>query len=321
MGFVEDETPWCGGHVSARVWCVRANNPSPMTYVGTNSWIVAEPGAKECVVIDPAPAGEQVQRILATCGETGLRIGAIVATHDHPDHIEGIPELVAATGAPVYAPRTSRINQLLQKHGFAKCGGVKRACSEGAEGAGAVEAGAAGELDSGGLPHSCEEKAGWGADVQALPKGAFRPFEGAPEFEVIALPGHSEDSVGLLLPAEQSLFTGDVLFRHGPTVVFHPDGVLASYFASLDTLERLVREGRVRRFYPGHGYPIDDPLPIIEATRKHRVDRLNQVKEALNAGTLAEPDALFDAVYQGVNPALRMPSIRSIRAQLKFLGI
>lgn len=176
MGFVEDETPWCGGHVSARVWCVRANNPSPMTYVGTNSWIVAEPGAKECVVIDPAPAGEQVQRILATCGETGLRIGAIVATHDHPDHIEGIPELVAATGAPVYAPRTSRIEQLLQKHGFAKCGGVKRACSEGAEGAGAVEAGAAGELDSGGLPHSCEEKAGWGADVQALPKGAFHPF-------------------------------------------------------------------------------------------------------------------------------------------------
>lgn len=151
MGFVEDETPWCGGHVSARVWCVRANNPSPMTYVGTNSWIVAEPGAKECVVIDPAPAGEQVQRILATCGETGLRIGAIVATHDHPDHIEGIPELVAATGAPVYAPRTSRIEQLLQKHGFAKCGGSKRTCSEGAEGAGAVEAGAAGELDLGGL--------------------------------------------------------------------------------------------------------------------------------------------------------------------------
>ena len=104
MGFVEDETPWCGGHVSARVRCVRANNPSPMTYVGTNSWIVAEPGAKECVVIDPAPAGEQVQRILATCGEAGLRIGAIVATHDHPDHIEGIPELVAATGAPVYEP-------------------------------------------------------------------------------------------------------------------------------------------------------------------------------------------------------------------------
>lgn len=321
MGFVEDETPWCGGRVSARVRCVRANNPSPMTYVGTNSWIVAEPGAKECVVIDPAPAGEQVQRILATCEEAGLRIGAIVATHDHPDHIEGIPELVAATGAPVYAPRMSRIKQLLQKYASAKRVGAKCACSEGAEDAGAVEVVAAGELDLGGLPCSCEENAGWSADVQALPKGPFRPFEGAPEFEVIALPGHSEDSAGLLLPAEQSLFTGDVLFRHGPTVVFHPDGVLASYFASLDVLEQLVREGRVQCFYPGHGYPIDDPLPIIEATRKHRVDRLDQVKEALNAGTPAEPDALFDVVYRGVNPALRMPSIRSIRAQLKFLGI
>ena len=220
MGFVEDETPWRGGHVSARVRCVRAHNPSPMTYVGTNSWIVAEPGAKECVVIDPAPAGEQVQRILAACVEAGQ----------------------------------------------------------------------------------------------------FLPFEGAPKFEIVALPGHSEDSVGLLYPAEQSLFTGDVLFRHGPTVVFHPDGVLASYFASLDVLEQLVREGRVQRFYPGHGCPIDNPLPIIEATRKHRVDRLDQVKEALNAGTPADPDALFDVVYQGVNPALRMPSIRSIRAQLKYLG-
>lgn len=320
MGFIEDETPWLGGRVSARVRCVRANNPSPMTYVGTNSWIVAEPGAKECVVIDPAPAVEQVQSILAACVEAGLRIGAIVATHDHPDHIEGIPELVAATGAPVYAPRTSRIEQLLQKHGFAKRSGVKCTCSESAEDAGSLEIGAAGELDSECLPCSCKEKAGWSAGVQALPKGPFLPFEGALEFEVIALPGHSEDSVGLLLPAEQSLFTGDVLFRHGPTVVFHPDGVLASYFASLDTLEQLVREGRAQRFYPGHGYPIDDPLPIIEATRKHRVDRLDQVKEALNAGTPAEPDALFDVVYQGVNPALRMPSIRSIRAQLKYLG-
>lgn len=298
VGFVEDEVPWEGGRVSQRVLCVRANNPSPMTYVGTNTWIVGEPGARACVVIDPAPAGEQMQRILAACEAQSMRVGAIVATHDHPDHIEGIPQLAQATGAPVYAPREQRIVRL-----FA------------GEWGSAV--GAAGEGMADALPGQQEQ----GAPVHHLTEGTFCPFEGAPKFEVLALPGHSQDSVGLLLPAEKALFTGDVLFRHGPTVVFHPDGVLGSYFETLDKLEALVRAGEVLRFYPGHGYPIEDPLPIIEATRTHREGRLNQVREALAAGTPANPEALFDVVYRGVDPALRAPSLRSIRAQLKYLGV
>lgn len=302
MGFVEDEIPWEGGRVSRRVLCVRANNPSPMTYVGTNTWIVAEPGAHACVVIDPAPAGEQVQRILAACEAQNLCVGAIVATHDHPDHIEGIPQLVRATGAPVYAPREQRIVRL-----FAGEWGS----AVGAAGEGMADGGAAGALPG--------QKAL--VPVHHLAEGTFCPFEGAPKFEVLALPGHSQDSVGLLLPAEKALFTGDVLFRHGPTVVFHPDGVLGSYFETLDKLEALVRAGEVLRFYPGHGYPIEDPLPIIQATRAHREERLSQVREALASGTPANPEALFDVVYRGVDPALRAPSLRSIRAQLKYLDI
>lgn len=327
MGFVKDETPWNGGRMSSRVLCLRANNPSPMTHVGTNTWIVAEPGANVCVVIDPAPAGEQVRRILAACKREGLRIGAIVATHDHPDHIEGIPELAAATGAPVYAPRTERIERLLQK-AFAGRGGQPEtlASAQGFEAASATKS-SEGEEAPEGLCSPCGQQTASSSAGLAVPVvfplriGSFCPFGGAPEFEVMALPGHSEDSAGLLLPAEKALFTGDVLFRHGPTVVFHPDGVLASYFASLDALEVLVREGKAQRFYPGHGYPIDDPIPIIEATRLHRAERLEQVRKALDAGTPANPDALFDVVYKGVDPALRMPSIRSIRAQLEYLGV
>lgn len=296
MGFVKDEAPWEGGRVSQRVLCVRANNPSPMTYAGTNTWIVAEPGAHACVVIDPAPEGEQVQRILAACEAQNMRVGAIVATHDHPDHIEGIPQLAKKTGAPVYAPREQRIVRL-------------------AAGEWEPVVGVAGESAS-----SCS------SERQELPvfhlaEGAFCPFEGAPKFEVLALPGHSQDSVGLLLSSEKALFTGDVLFRHGPTVVFYPDGVLGSYFETLYKLEALVRAGDALRFYPGHGYPIEDPLPIIEATRAHREERLSQVREALASGTPANPEALFDVVYQGVDPALRAPSLRSIRAQLKYLSI
>ena len=124
----------------------------------------------------PLPAGEQVQRILATCGEAGLRIGAIVATHDHPDHIEGIPELVAATGAPVYAPRTSRINQLLQKLRLREVRRREACMLGGCRGRRCGRSWSCRRIGFGGLPHSCEKKAGWSADVQALPKGGIPPL-------------------------------------------------------------------------------------------------------------------------------------------------
>lgn len=283
MGFIKDDAPWPGGRVSERVLCIRADNPSPMTYTGTNTWIVAEPGSLKCVVIDPAPEGAHIERILETCKGQGWVVGAIVATHDHPDHINGIPQLAATTGAPVYAPRLKRIEGLLAQ---------------------------AGE-ESESFPQ---------VELSELQPGLFRPFEGAVQFEVVSLPGHSADSMGLLLASEQAVFTGDVLFRHGPTVVLHPDGDLGCYLDSLNKLEALVRNGAANRFYPAHGYPIDDPLQAIEATRQHREERLRQVREAIAQGVPAEPNVLFDAVYAGVDPRLKPASVRSIQAQLKYLG-
>lgn len=81
MGFIIDETPYAGGKESERVFCVCANNPSPMTYTGTNTWVLAEAASPECIVIDPAPAGEHVQNVLNACIEQGLRVGAVVCTH------------------------------------------------------------------------------------------------------------------------------------------------------------------------------------------------------------------------------------------------
>lgn len=272
-GFITDETPWEGGRISSRIFCLRADNPSPMTYVGTNTFVVAEPEGSRCVVVDPAPAGQQVQCILAYCEEHGLEVAAIVVTHDHFDHTEGIPELVAATGVSVYASRLDEVRTIAPE-----------------------------------------------AELHQLGEGLLE-IPGVPALEVIALPGHSDDSIGLLLDDEKALLTGDVLFRQGPTVVFYPDGDLGDYLHTLDVLEGLVAQGRAKKFLPAHGYPIEDPLSIIEATRQHRMERLEQIKQALAQGTPPDPDALFDVVYQGVDPRLKPASVLSIQAQLKYLGL
>jgi glyoxylase-like metal-dependent hydrolase (beta-lactamase superfamily II) len=41
--------------VTAQATLVRANNPSPMTLDGTNTWVLAAPGASSSVVVDPGP--------------------------------------------------------------------------------------------------------------------------------------------------------------------------------------------------------------------------------------------------------------------------
>jgi glyoxylase-like metal-dependent hydrolase (beta-lactamase superfamily II) len=83
---------------------ITADNPSPYTLTGTNTWLV---GREPCWVVDPGPAmAAHRDRILADAKERG-GIGGIALTHDHQDHAEGIAELVAAAGTrpPVGAAR------------------------------------------------------------------------------------------------------------------------------------------------------------------------------------------------------------------------
>lgn len=78
---------------------VRADNPSPLTGSGTNSWIL---GFGPVVVIDPGPAlPGHLAAILAAIG--GARVEAILVTHAHLDHSALAPALARATGAPVVA--------------------------------------------------------------------------------------------------------------------------------------------------------------------------------------------------------------------------
>ena len=72
-----------------------ANNPSPFTFKGTNTYLI---GSKSLAVIDPGPSdAAHCAAIMAAAA--GRPITHIVLTHTHGDHFEGLPALLAATGA------------------------------------------------------------------------------------------------------------------------------------------------------------------------------------------------------------------------------
>lgn len=80
----------------ARVALVRANNPSPMTLGGTNTWIVGRDGVS--VVIDPGPEDSSH---IAAVADAARQLGdpaAVLLTHDHLDHSAGLEATSTALG-------------------------------------------------------------------------------------------------------------------------------------------------------------------------------------------------------------------------------
>ena len=76
-----------------------APNPGPMSLDGTNSYLIAAPGAAGTVVVDPGPLDEQHLQELAQAGAVEL----ILITHRHADHTAAAARFAELTGAPVRA--------------------------------------------------------------------------------------------------------------------------------------------------------------------------------------------------------------------------
>lgn len=86
-------TSWAGGRFGTRSVCVLAPNPGPLTLDGTNTWVLSEPGARRCVVVDPGPQiPGHLDAVAAAAEERDAEVAAVLLTHGHADHAEAARE-------------------------------------------------------------------------------------------------------------------------------------------------------------------------------------------------------------------------------------
>jgi hydroxyacylglutathione hydrolase len=70
--------------------------------LGCASYLIADTGAGDGAVVDPK---WEIDEYLELAGRHGFRIGHVIETHNHADHVSGRSRLVEATGARVWVHR------------------------------------------------------------------------------------------------------------------------------------------------------------------------------------------------------------------------
>lgn len=142
--------------------------------------------------------------------------------------------------------------------------------------------------------------------------------------QVLTTPGHTSDSLCFLLPDDGhhgSVLTGDTILGRGTTILDFPDGTLGDFLASLDVLSGFDQAVML----PAHGPTHPHLGTIIEQYTAHRLQRLEQVREAVARLTGGDSSiqpgtaAVTDLVYSDINPAVRGAAEHSVKAQLHYL--
>jgi glyoxylase-like metal-dependent hydrolase (beta-lactamase superfamily II) len=125
---------------------------------------------------------------------------------------------------------------------------------------------------------------------------------------VVHTPGHSDDH--LCFRAGDVLFTGDHIMG-GSSVMVEDMG---PYLSSL----RKLRGTGLERLCPGHGDEMEDPDEVIDWYLAHRMQRHEQILEAISTGARTVPDVV-EVVYADVDSSLHPLAARSVEAHVELL--
>ncbi len=181
-----------------------------------NCSIFGDEATREAIVIDPGD-GLDVARVLAVLKKHALRLKAIVITHAHIDHIGGAAKLKAATGAPVHM---NAADQELYDHLDMQASWL-------------------------GLPMPQTTA------VDCPARDGDSLLCGVTELQILHTPGHTQGSLCVLLPTENTLLSGDTLFRDSVGRTDLPGGDSRQLLRSIHNRLLTLDEDIV--VCPGHG--------------------------------------------------------------------
>lgn len=183
---------------------------------GENTYVVWRDGSGAAVAIDP---GNTIPPILGLLEEEGLELSAVLLTHAHLDHIEGVSRLVAETGAPVHLHPADRFL----------------------------------------YDHAAQQAQQFGMRVDEPPavNHALQHDStleiGGVHYHVRHVPGHSPGHVLFHVEAARSAFVGDVVFQGSIGRSDLPGGDFRQLIASIRAEVLSLPDDTT--LYPGHGPP------------------------------------------------------------------
>ena len=255
---------------------ILAPNPSPMTFTGTNTYIIDN---GELAIIDPGPINKKhFDNILEITA--GRPVKYIFLTHSHIDHSPLARQLSAELTTPIY-------------------------------GYGASDTGLSATMLS--LIDSGYESGSEGIDYDFIPDNLTKNND---QFElnnniisVIHTPGHMGNH--LCFQYGKILFSGDHVMNWATSMVSPPYGDLTQFMASC----RLLQTREFDLFLPGHGDPVNNPSERVEFLINHRLERERQIKEKIKDTPLTALE-ITELVYTDIDNSLIPAATRNVFAHL-----
>lgn len=274
---------------------VVAPNPSPMTFAGTNTYLL---GNGSVAVVDPGPLDckAHLDAVLDAL-EPGEEVEAILVTHRHIDHAPAAADLAARTGAEVWAappsttPPPPSIESLLDDYRLER-DGIHR-----------------------GLQVDREIE-----DRQVI-SSRRNAADGQPAWKVrtVYTPGHLDDHMCFALENEGVLLTGDHVMGWSSSIISPPEGSVNAYLASLRILAERLERGVDRTYLPGHGHVVSQPQPLVANLARLRGRRELEILRCLGGGDLSLEELLHE-VYSELPDTHIFAARRSLLAHVVDLA-